>query len=153
MPGGLLHMLLTLLFGLSFLPVRSKRHECLLSIFEQKLCAATTTCMSLWNAVSSVQTIIVCRFPSVYTASSGSLQPSSFTVFVSQLFLQVSAAALAQTRSSFPCASLLATSSSFSWRSSVVSVQSDCFLTSSSSVFVMNLSLITAYCCSWHLHM
>ena len=63
---GLLHMPPTLLFGLSFLPVRSKRSECLLLTVEQKL---------------------ACPYDRVAVASSNSLVPSQFHHFRFPSFL------------------------------------------------------------------
>ena len=79
---------------------------------------------------------VLCRFPSVCTASLG-----------------FSAAVFAQTSSSLLCISFHVMSSSLLWRSSVVGVSLDSLLSCSSAFFVMNFSLTTAYCLSWHLHM
>ena len=107
--------------------------------------AAATSSMSWWNSL-----------PSVQTTSRVRLSVSVLLLLV-LLLLQAQAhlfaAVLAQTSSSFLCVSFQKMSSSFFWRSSVDCANTDSFLRSFSSLFVMKISLITAYCFSWHLHM
>ena len=156
-PRGLQRMHPTLPFRLSFLPALSRRNEGLLFDFRAKAFPAP----ALWNALPSVHTTsrvplsvsVYCifGFPFLFQAQSLMFQ-ACFTIVVSQIFSQSSRRSLGANIIFCPACFVPGNELLVFWRSSAVCVNSDYFLSSSSSFFVMNLSLVATYRCPWHLH-
>ena len=150
-----------LLSGLSLLPVRSRRSSRVCFRFPSKVYSRSCS-SNQWHILvegASVRphhkscpvfSVSVCCFFGFASYSKlkltcfRSVPPPSSPISP----LIFSAAVLCTNFIHFPVSSVHVTSSSLLWRSSVVYVNLDSFL--SSSFFVKNFSLITAYCFSWH---